>query len=141
LGYVQEVKLVVDGGCRGNPGPGAIGVLVLDQDRNELEKCSECIGETTNNRAEYRALIRGLDLAARHTRKKVTVYSDSELLVKQMKGDWRLKNNELRRLYHQAKDLERPFEEVVYQRVGRTNQLVKKADRLLNEAFGGRSSP
>ena len=136
--FVDRVKLFTDGGCRGNPGPGAIGVLILDADNNEMYTHSACFGQTTNNRAEYRALIKGLDACARFTRRRVTCYTDSQLVVNQMTGVWRLKDDELRSLFHQAKDLERPFDEVIYQYIERTNQYIKKVDKFLNEAFEGR---
>jgi len=65
------VNLFTDGGCRGNPGPGAIGITIFDPENNLLYEHSECIGNTTNNRAEYTALLKGLDLCAKFTRKKV----------------------------------------------------------------------
>lgn len=136
--FIDRVKLFTDGGCRGNPGPGAIGMIILDVDNTELHTHAECIGNTTNNRAEYHALIKGLRLCAKYTRGRVTCYSDSELVVKQMNGDYRLKNEELLALFQKVKDLERVFTEVIYQHVNRTNQFIKKADRLLNEAYEGR---
>jgi len=132
------VKVFTDGGSRGNPGPGAIGVIILDEQNNEIEKFKECIGHTTNNRAEYCALIKGLDLAAKHTRDTVSCHLDSELVVKQMEGAWRLKNNELRNLFSEVKDKERPFKKVIYTHVRRTNPSIQKADKLLNEALDGR---
>ena len=136
--YIDEVKLVTDGGCKGNPGPGAIGILILDGDNRMLESHSACIGQTTNNRAEYGALIEGLDRCARHTRRKVVCFTDSQLVVNQMTGKYRLRDNQLRELFHKAKDMESPFQEVVYQHVQRSHPLLKKADRLVNEAFQGR---
>ncbi len=136
--FIDHVKLFTDGGCRGNPGPGAIGVLLLDTNGNELAYFAECIGNTTNNRAEYHALIRGLDACAKHTCRRVTCHTDSQLIVNQLNGDWRLKNDELRQLWHKVKDLERVFEAVVYQHTPRTNPEIKKVDKLLNHAFDGR---
>ena len=136
--FVNQVKLFTDGGCRGNPGPGAIGVLILDGDRNELGSFAECIGDTTNNRAEYRALIRGLDLCAKYTRGQVVCHADSEIIVKQLNGVYRLKNDHLRELWHQVKDRERVFTSVVYQHTSRNNTYIKKVDHLLNNAFEGR---
>lgn len=129
------VRLFTDGGSRGNPGPGAIGLLLLDEQNKEIESFKECIGHTTNNRAEYKALIKGLDLAAKHTRDAVYCYLDSELVVKQMSGLWRLKDDELRALFHRAKDRERSFREVTYTHVRRTDPNIKKADKLVNEAL------
>lgn len=136
--YVEEVKLFSDGGCRGNPGPGAIGLLILDEANQELDKHAECIGQTTNNRAEYRALIKGLDLCAKHTRGCVYCFTDSQLIVKHMNGAYRLKNDELRSLFYEVKKREQVFQEVIYQRIERTNPYMRKVDKLLNEAFEGR---
>jgi ribonuclease HI len=138
---IDEVQLYTDGGCRGNPGPGAIGMVIMDAEQHELLVCAECIGPATNNRAEYRALIKGLDLCAAYTRRRVVCYSDSELLVSQMTGAYRLKNEELRALWQRAKELELVFQEVVDRHVRRTDQFITKADRLLNEAFDGPKPP
>ncbi len=134
----DHIKVFTDGGCRGNPGPGAIGVLVLDGDGNELRREAECIGATTNNRAEYHAVIKGLNACAEYTRGKVTVYTDSELVVKQMSGTWRLKNKELRDLFVKVRHCAMVFKEVVYTHVKRTNPYIRKVDRALNEALEGR---
>jgi len=132
------VKVFTDGGSRGNPGPGAIGLLIFDEHDNEIESFKECIGYTTNNRAEYQALIKGLDIAAKHTNGLVHCYLDSELVVNQICGLWRLKNGELLELYYKVKDKESYFKEVTYNHVRRTNPSIKKADRLVNEALDGR---
>ena len=135
--YVGEVRLYTDGGSRGNPGAGAIGILITDADGNELERHAECIGHCTNNQAEYRALEKGLDLCAKHTRGNVTCFLDSELVVRQMNGAYRLKNNVLRQLFNKVKDRERPFQAVVFNHVKRTNPNIRQVDRLLNEAMEG----
>jgi ribonuclease HI len=133
------VKVFTDGGSRGNPGPGAIGVIIFDERDNEIEKFKECIGHTTNNRAEYHALIKGLNLAAGHTRHTVHCYLDSELVVKQMSGLWRLKKDELRALFQEVKKSEGFFTKpVTYTHVRRTNPTMRKVDRLVNEALEGR---
>jgi len=136
--FTSAVKLVCDGGCRGNPGPGAIAGFILDNSNNELHRYSSCIGQTTNNRAEYHSLIKGLDACAKFTRGEVTCFLDSEVVVKQMIGEFRLRSNELRALFHETKQLESAFRKVVYQHVKRTHPLMKKADRMVNEAFEGR---
>ena len=138
MAQLNAINLFTDGGCRGNPGPGAIGVVIFDSHNNLLYEHSECIGNTTNNRAEYTALIKGLDLCAKFTRGKVFCYCESELVVNQMNGVWRLKNDQLRELFHEVRKNAGVFREVVFQHVNRTNQNIKKADRLLNDAFEGR---
>ena len=137
--FIAEVHLYSDGACRGNPGPGAIGIIVFDSSGNVLYKHSECIGKTTNNRAEYHALIKGLDLCAKFTRRKVVCHSDSQIVVNQMNGDYRLKNDQLRKLFHEVREKMDAFEEIVFQHVPRTHQRLQKADRLANEAFEGRA--
>ena len=127
--FIDEVRLFTDGGCRGNPGPGAIGIVIYDSLHIELFQHAVCIGSTTNNRAEYAALIKGLNLCAKFTRRKVVCYLDSQLVVNHMNGIWRLKNDQLRDLFLEVKK---------HTHVLRTNPFIKKADRLLNEAFEGR---
>jgi len=131
------VKVYTDGACSGNPGPGAIGVIVLDENNQELGACKECIGDTTNNRAEYRALIRGLELAAGVCRRKVICFSDNELIVKQLNRQYRIKNAELRKLCIEVQNTARLFDEVIYQYTPRTNRYLGKADKLAKEALTG----
>ena len=138
--YIDDVHVYVDGGCRGNPGPGAIAIIIYAKDGSELERHAECIGNTTNNRAEYAALIKGLNLGAGHTRRTVRCLSDCELLVKQLNGEFRLRDDKLRALFFEVKQLEVAFEHVVYQHVPRTHQQMRAVDRLVNEAFEGRLS-
>ncbi|MEN6615144.1 MAG: ribonuclease HI family protein [Syntrophorhabdus sp.] len=139
MAFFDQIHLYTDGGSKGNPGPGSIGVVIYDVNNNLLYEFSECIGHCTNNQSEYRALIKGLDICARYTRKRITVFSDSELVVKHMNGVYRLKNDDLRSLFQEVKDRERVFETVVYQHVKRTsNQRIKRADELLNQAHAGR---
>lgn len=139
--YFDHICLYTDGGSKGNSGPGAIGVVICDGDNTLLYEYSEYIGYCTNNQSEYRAVIKGLDLCARYSRLRVTSYSDSLLVVNQMNAIWRLKNDDLRGLYHQVRNVERVFREVVYQHVNRSaNQRIKRADELLNQAHSGRPS-
>jgi ribonuclease HI len=131
------ITVYTDGACSGNPGPGAIGIIILDENNQEVASCKECIGETTNNRAEYLALIKGLDLAAGICRKKVICFSDSELIVKQLNKFWRIKNRELLHLNVEVSNRVGLFEEVVFQYVRRNNPHIAKADRLTKEALAG----
>ncbi|MGE5699926.1 MAG: ribonuclease HI family protein [Deltaproteobacteria bacterium] len=134
----NHICLYTDGGSKGNPGPGSIALIICNSNNEILQEYSECIGHCTNNQAEYKALIKGLDLSARYTRRKVTCYSDSELLIKQMNGQYRLKNAALRKLFHQVQDLVRMYDEVVYQHVLRGNQRITRADQLVKQAHAGR---
>lgn len=126
-----------DGGSRGNPGPAAIGIAFFDENKNRIAEYKECIGECTNNQAEYKALIKALELATAHCRKKILCFLDSELVVRHLNGMYRIKNEELRRLFYILKDRERAFDEVVYNHVKRNNKLIQYADKLVNDALDG----
>jgi ribonuclease HI len=139
MAYFDHICLYSDGGSKGNPGPGAIGIIICDGANKLLYEYSDCIGHCTNNQAEYKALIKGLDLCAMYTRRRVTCYSDSELVIKQMNGVYRLKNDVLRTLYHEVIDRTRVFDEVIYQHVPRSNQRLARADHLVNQANAGQA--
>jgi len=132
------VTVYTDGACSGNPGPGAIGVIVLDENNQEVATYKGCIGDTTNNRAEYEALIKGLELAAGICRRRVICFSDSELLIKQLNRTWRIRNKELLKLNIAVNERVKLFEEVVFQHVKRNNQYIVKADKLTQDALAGK---
>src|SRR2546428_3545622 len=92
-----------DGGARGNPGPGALGYALTDPHGREIEARGEALGSVTNNVAEYRALIAGLDAAQRHQAVPLTVCMDSELVVRQMTGQYRVKHAGLKPLHVEAR--------------------------------------
>jgi ribonuclease HI len=125
----------IDGASRGNPGPAAY-AFVIRRDGGELIEECDTLGKTTNNIAEYTALIRALERAAEIGVKRLAVRSDSELMVKQMTGEYRVKNADLKDLYAEAKELTKKFEEVAISHVRREEN--KDADRLCNEALDGR---
>ena len=137
MAFIDLVKVYTDGACRGNPGSGAIGVLILDCEGNALDQHKECIGDCTNNIAEYAALSKGLDLAVKYTRKKVEVYSDSKLVTHQMRGEWRIKQPHLKTLFNEVKRKEAQFENVNYNHLPRTNEFIKQADQMANDALDG----
>ena len=130
-----DATLHIDGGSRGNPGPASYAVVLAKPGQAVVEE-AETIGTATNNIAEYTALIRGLELAADEGVKQLTVLSDSELLVKQMNGEYRVKNADLQELYRQAVHLRSQFENVTLAHVRREQN--KRADFLCNEALDGR---
>src|SRR5213079_1526152 len=103
----MKAKLSTDGGSRGNPGPAAFGYVLEAEDGHVLAAHGEAIGRATNNVAEYRGLVAGLARAAELGVRELEVVSDSELLVKQMAGEYRVKNEALRELWERANDLER----------------------------------
>lgn len=121
-----------DGGARGNPGPGAIGVIVRDEGKI-LSKYSGQIGKfVTNNVAEYEALIKALELASEHTDKEITCCLDSELVVKQLLGEYRVKNPKLLELFLKVQKLQENFERIVYKHVNRWDEFQQIVDELLN---------
>jgi ribonuclease HI len=133
---VAEVTVFADGGARGNPGPAAIGAVVLDTSSDppvRLAEVSETIGVTTNNVAEYRALIAGLEAARAFRPRRVHVRADSLLVIKQLRGEWKVKHAGLKPLFEQARALLRQFDEVDLAHVRRG--LNVDADALVNAAL------
>ena len=129
----MKAKLFTDGGARGNPGPAAYGYVIEADDGTVLAAHGEKIGVATNNVAEYRALIAGLAKAVELAVPEIEVVSDSELLVKQMTGVYRVKNDALRELSLEAARLARGIGKVTYTAVRREHNEL--ADRLVNEAL------
>jgi ribonuclease H / adenosylcobalamin/alpha-ribazole phosphatase len=132
-----KARLSTDGGARGNPGPAAFGYVLETGDGHVLAAHGEAIGRATNNVAEYRGLVAGMEKAAELGVDELEVVSDSELLVKQMQGEYRVKNEALRALWEDASDLERRFRKVRYTAVRRAHNEL--ADRLVNEALDAQS--
>jgi ribonuclease HI len=134
----MKARLFTDGGARGNPGPAAFGYVLEAEDGTVLAAKGERIGVATNNVAEYRALIAGLEKALELAVPEVEVVSDSELLVKQMNGEYKVKNEALRGLSIQASQLAREIGRVSYTAVRREHN--EEADRLVNEALDASDS-
>ena len=121
-----------DGGARGNPGPGAIGVIVR-KDGEILTRYSAMVGKlVTNNVAEYEGLIKALELASNYTKDEVTCILDSELIVKQLLGEYRVKNPGLLELFLKVQKLQERFKRIRYLHVSRWNKFQQIADELLN---------
>ena len=129
----MKAKLFTDGGSRGNPGPAAYGFVLEAEDGTVLDARGEAIGIATNNVAEYSALVAGLERAVEAGVDELEVVSDSELLVKQMRGEYRIKNEALRALAAEAGELARRVGRVTYTAVRREHNEL--ADRLVNEAL------
>ncbi len=127
------VTVRVDGASRGNPGPAGIGAVLEFGDGRDPVEMNAYIGETTNNVAEYRALLLALEEAGRHAPGSLTVYSDSELLVRQLKGEYKVKAEHLRPLYQEACRRLRAFPTVRILHVGREEN--RRADLLANRAI------
>jgi ribonuclease HI len=126
-------KLWTDGGARGNPGPAAFAYVLEDEEGNSLAAHGEAIGVATNNVAEYSALVAGLEKAVELGVHQLEVVSDSELMVKQMRGEYKVKNEALRALSLRAGELARRIGRVTYTAVRREHNEL--ADRLVNEAL------
>ena len=129
----MKARLSTDGGARGNPGPAAAAYVLEAEDGTVLAAHGEAIGVATNNVAEYRALVAGLRKAVEHGVDELEVVSDSELLVKQMRGEYRVKNAALVELSLEATQLARQLASVRYTAVRREHNEL--ADRLVNEAL------
>ena len=124
-----------DGGARGNPGPAAIGFVVLSDKGQVLMANSRYVGWRTNNQAEYEALIAALESAVAFHAEEVICHLDSELVVKQVTGEYTVKNSELRKLWRKVQELSERFKKVSFTSVPRTNIQIQRADALVNEAL------
>ncbi|MBI4139492.1 ribonuclease HI family protein [Candidatus Woesearchaeota archaeon] len=131
----MDININADGGSRGNPGPAAIGIVATSENGKVLQECKEYIGITTNNVAEYKALIKSLEIAVKIGAAVVTIIMDSELVIKQMNGTYKVKAKHLREYYEKVKMLEKRFVKVVYKNVSRNEKTQSMADALVNEAL------
>lgn len=131
------MKLVVnvDGGARGNPGPAAIAAVVRDAGAALLQERGERIGRATNNVAEYKALLLGIEMAATLGAGELELVGDSELIVKQVRGEYKVKDATMRELHAQVKEALRDFDSWSIRHVRREHNA--EADRLVNEALDG----
>lgn len=128
------LHLFTDGGSRGNPGQAAIGCVLVDPARGvTLEEHGECIGVETNNVAEYRALIKGLELAKNYQPNRLICHLDSELVVKQLNGEYRVKMPTLQPLVDRIRELTLELPDVVFMHIPRADNW--RADELLNKAL------
>ena len=128
-----KVRLHVDGGARGNPGPAAGAYVLSADDGTVLGEAGIFLGKATNNVAEYRGLIEGLRAAGQIGAAEVEVLSDSELMVRQMTGRYRVRNDNLLKLYEEARILAAGFSRVAFRHVRREQNT--EADRLVNQAL------
>ncbi|MGI9183973.1 MAG: ribonuclease HI family protein [Solirubrobacteraceae bacterium] len=131
----MRLTVHVDGGARGNPGPAAIGVVVSNPDGDVLDEVGERIGVATNNVAEYKALLRGIERAAALGARDVELINDSELIAKQLTGAYKVKHAAMKPLYAQAMAALRGFDAWRIRSVPRAQNA--EADRLVNEALDG----
>lgn len=129
----KKIIIFTDGGARGNPGPAGIGAVLYDNKKQLLTKISRYIGETTNNQAEYQALIAALKKAKELGGQELEVFLDSELVVKQLNREYKVKNKELAPLFLEVYNLSLNFSKITFTHIYRESN--KEADRLVNEAL------
>ena len=130
---LKKTVIFADGASRGNPGPAAIGVTIKDERGRFITSISQRIGKATNNQAEYRAIIAALEEATRLDAKRVDIKMDSELVVKQINGEYRVKSATLKPLYQQVKRLQDSLEDFTVTHIPRRQNI--EADKLANKAL------
>lgn len=134
---VPKMRLILysDGAARGNPGVSAIAFMILSEDGKLVKKYSKYVGIRTNNQAEYEALISALEIASTLTDQEVTCYTDSELVVRQLNGEYRVRNSELIVLWSKIQELEKRFRRITFRSVPRTDIHIEQVDRLANRTL------
>lgn len=130
---MEKIIIHSDGGARGNPGPAGIGAILHSADSKVIAEISKYIGETTNNQAEYQALIAALEKAKELKAQEVDCFLDSELVVKQLNREYKVKNAELAPLFLKVHNLSLSFKKIKFSHVRR--ELNKEADCLANRAM------
>ena len=129
------LRVYSDGASRGNPGPSSVAFLILSEDSVKLGEYSRYVGVRTNNQAEYEALISALEFASELKGQEVSCYMDSELLVKQLNGEYRVKNPKLRPLWFRVQELKQRFQNVTFTKTPRTDIYIQQVDQLANQAL------
>jgi ribonuclease HI len=130
-----DLLIYSDGGSRGNPGPSAIGFVLCDGKDKVLTSHGKYVGIHTNNQSEYLALIEALEHALTYSRGKIHCFLDSELVVKQLNGEYEVRDSDLQKLFLEVKNLEKKFESVSYSYVPRNTGKHSIADRLVNKTL------
>jgi ribonuclease HI len=132
---MKSMKMILhtDGGARGNPGPSAAGVVLSNSKKKVVKELGSYLGICTNNEAEYKALILGLEAAKKAGAKEVKSYLDSELIVKQLNGEYKVKSPNMKKLWLEVQDQMKAFEKITYAHVFREKNV--DADRLVNEVL------
>lgn len=134
----NKICIHTDGGSRGNPGQAGIGIVFFDDKDNLIDSYKQKIGVTTNNVAEYIAVIKALEIAKKFNPNEINIFSDSELTVRQLNGEYKVKQDHLMKLYNQVKLNQKNFKKVTFDHVRREHPHQFKADALVNEALDGR---
>lgn len=129
----KKLYLYTDGGSRGNPGPSGIGVVILDSNKKKIKEVFKYIGEATNNVAEYTALVSGLKEALALKATDIVIYMDSELLAKQLNGEYKVKDVNMKTFFDESLDLFKNFNSFEVKHIERAKN--KEADKLVNKAI------
>ena len=129
----KKVLLYSDGGSRGNPGPAGIGVVLLDASKKKIKEVYKYIGETTNNVAEYNALLCGVEEALSLGSDEIVIHMDSELIVKQLNGEYKVKSDDMKPLFEKALGMLKQFKSFEVKHIERSKN--KEADKLVNKAI------
>ena len=130
---MKKLIIYTDGGARGNPGPAGIGAILFNEEKKIVAEISTYLGVATNNQAEYKALIAALKKAHELKAEELECYLDSELVVKQLKREYKVKNQDLAPLFLEIHNLSLSFKKITYTHIRR--ELNKEADKLANEAM------
>ncbi len=131
--FMKKLIIYTDGGARNNPGPAGIGVVIMDENREVATQISEYIGEATNNQAEYKAVIAAMRRAKELKASELEFYLDSELIVKQLNREYRVKDKDLAPLFLQIHNLSLSFKKIIFRHIPREEN--EEADRLVNLAI------
>jgi len=131
----MKFQIYTDGGSRGNPGPSAFAFLIFDHSGNLVTLHKECIGVTTNNVAEYRAIVASLEEARKRGAEEVESFMDSELACRQLQGKYKVNQPHLKVLVEKVRNLATAFKKITYNHVRRENENIQLADSLVNEAL------
>jgi len=131
----QRLMIYSDGGARGNPGPAAIAFIALNEKGEMVKADSRFIGVHTNNQAEYEALLMALKFASDQKTQEIVCHLDSELVAKQLNGQYAVKNNELWQLWRKVQQLKDCFRKISFVNVPRSNSQIERADALVNKTL------
>lgn len=130
---MEKIIIYSDGGARGNPGPAGVGFILYDENLNKIKESSKFLGKLTNNQAEYLGVILALKESLKFKPRFIDFFLDSELVVKQLKGEYKVKNQELKKFYIEVLSLIKKFQSVNFYYIPR--QKNKLADRLVNQVI------
>lgn len=132
----MKLKIYTDGGARNNPGPAGIGIVIYNENDKIIKEHKEYIGEATNNVAEYQAVVKALEIASTLKAENLDFYIDSELVVKQLKGLYKVKDEKMKKLFDEVKVLSMGFASTEFTHIKREKNVL--ADKLVNEAIDER---